>query len=260
MGRSRPEFLPLLVRLFHKARTNVFLGSQESTSLVASTHTISGSNQHRLSGFYVRMECALIIRTGCSGEDPKCEFAIHVPGVDTHKHGLKGLRLARQTQNGVYTDDCTGIHPDLINLYYGTTPSHLRRGVHQTGAGNPPEEESRELLRAVAEDITLEQNHNIRHEAVPVPKHESPFTTEVEEAFLQMLREAQTKCLVPQGYGATPSELGGDWEPIEMIKTGPQRRANFPVDLPEQLWLPRLYDWVRGIHLLENFQIRLEHA
>lgn len=210
------------------------------------------------------MECALVIRTRCSGEDPKCEFATRVHRVDTYKHGLKGLQLARQTQNGVYTDDCAGIHLELINLYYGTTPSRPRRKAHQTGAGNPPKEESRERLCAVAEDITLEQNHNIRHEAVPVPKHESPFTTEppeVEETFLRMLREAQTKCLVPQGYGAAPSKLlGGDWEPIEMIKTGPQRRATFPVDLPEQLWLPRLHDWVRGIHLLENFQIRLEHT
>lgn len=168
----------------------------------------------------------------------------------------------RQTQNGIYIDDCAGIHPDLIHLYYGTTGAHPRHRSHQTGAGNPPEEERQESLRTAAEEITLDQDHNVRHDAIPVPKHESPFVAEpqeIEERFLGMLRQAQVACVVPLGYNAAPSEMGDSWEPIEMIKTGPQRRASFPVDLPEHLWLPRLYDWVRGIHLLESFLLHLEN-
>ncbi|KAG1851933.1 hypothetical protein F4604DRAFT_1933868 [Suillus subluteus] len=40
-------------------------------------------------------------------------------GPDTNDKSPKDLRFLGQTLFGVYCDDCEGIHPDVIEEYYG---------------------------------------------------------------------------------------------------------------------------------------------
>ena len=77
---------------------------------------------------------------------------------------VQDLRFLRQTQFGVYDeDDCEGVHPDMIQQYYGTTKTRIHRHANQTGAGHPPEEYDNDLVGEVIED----QDPNIRHDAIP---------------------------------------------------------------------------------------------
>jgi hypothetical protein len=165
------------------------------------------------------------------------------------------LRFVRQTEHGIYIDDCTGLHPDIINEYYGTTSARIHRQRGQTGAGHPPEEQVNDIAEQIAED----QDGNVRHDAIPVPRHESPFDSDQTEAvFFDMLNRAHTEGLVPIGYGVTANEMEGGWEQFEMIQTGRRRRNGFSVDIPEDLWLPRARLWVQGLHLMNQILFRQE--
>lgn len=44
-----------------------------------------------------------------------------------------------QYDHGIY-EDCLGIHPDLLNRFYGVHGALTQRNAHQTGAGHPVEE------------------------------------------------------------------------------------------------------------------------
>lgn len=45
-----------------------------------------------------------------------------------------------QLEHGLYTDDCEGVHPDIIRQYYGTVGQPIHRAHYQTGAGHPSDE------------------------------------------------------------------------------------------------------------------------
>src|SRR6267154_1080662 len=51
------------------------------------------------------------------------------------------MRLMGQLAHGLYTDDCEGVHPDIIRQYYGTTGQPIHRAPHQTDAGHASDKE-----------------------------------------------------------------------------------------------------------------------
>lgn len=46
---------------------------------------------------------------------------------------------------GLYVDDCDGLHPDVISRYYGVYGEPVQRHHGQTGAGHPPDEEESDI-------------------------------------------------------------------------------------------------------------------
>lgn len=91
------------------------------------------------------------------------------------------LRFLGHLQFGVYRDDCEGVHPDVINEYYGVHGHMTTRKHRQTGAGHPADEEDsdsdsdNEHPETMEQAINNQQRHQIRHEAISVPSQQNPF-------------------------------------------------------------------------------------
>ena len=90
-----------------------------------------------------------------------------------------------QTANRIYVDDeHEDIYPDVLQQYYGTMSHGIYQQRHQTGAGNPPEEEdsgsdsdSDDLDETgdLGNHILEDQQYNVCHAPVDVPTHACPF-------------------------------------------------------------------------------------
>lgn len=51
---------------------------------------------------------------------------------------IQDLQFLGQARHGVYKDECEGIHPDVIEKYYGIHGKAAHRPSGVTGAANPP--------------------------------------------------------------------------------------------------------------------------
>ena len=124
------------------------------------------------------------------------------------------------TNHGVYIDNCAGVHPDVIQQYYGVHGRKHQRAPGQTGAGHPPDEDWMDLGERVAAD----QSANIHHEAVDVPDHEDPFlSNQQRDAFCTALAAVQEQVLLPRGYGLHQDEWETESYPAyNIIKSGRQ--------------------------------------
>ncbi|KAG2088635.1 hypothetical protein BD769DRAFT_1309248, partial [Suillus cothurnatus] len=93
----------------------------------------------------------------------------------------KRLTFLGHLQFGIYRDDCEGVHPDVINEYYGVHGHMRTRQRHQTGAGHPADEEDSdsdsddEDPNTMVQAINNQQRHQIRHKAIGVPSQQNPF-------------------------------------------------------------------------------------
>jgi len=57
---------------------------------------------------------------------------------------------------------------------------------------------------------------------------------------------------LPQGYGVTLAELGGDgFDEQEEINIGLQKKG-FPIELPSQIWKPRTEIWAQGLFAMNS--------
>jgi hypothetical protein len=139
-----------------------------------------------------------------------------------------------------------------LEKYYGTTRHHVRRGLHQTGAGNPPEEEDSENddnddYEGLGDRVAADQQHHIRHEPSDVPMTECPFNEEMETIFYAGLTEAEQIGLLPADYGVRQEEWeDGEYPTFEHIKTG-QKRKEIRVNLPDIIWRKRAERWAQGL-------------
>lgn len=63
-------------------------------------------------------------------------------------HQLNGfvqdMFFLSQLEHGMY-EDCRGVHPDLLNQFYGVKGKQVQRQPHQSGAGHPADEEEEDL-------------------------------------------------------------------------------------------------------------------
>ncbi|TDL30236.1 hypothetical protein BD410DRAFT_709365, partial [Rickenella mellea] len=152
-----------------------------------------------------------------------------------------------QIQQGIHKDEFDGIHPDLLNRYYGIhgRPDHCDYG--QTGAGHP-EDDTQE-----AEDIAADQNVHIRHDPIEVPEDACPPSLRSREEmarFRDILQELQRMEVVPSGLGVSEQEWGNDGYPdIEVIKSG-RGGKELHVQLPFVIWWPRAVRWAQGLELM----------
>ncbi|KZS99414.1 uncharacterized protein LAESUDRAFT_668019, partial [Laetiporus sulphureus 93-53] len=158
------------------------------------------------------------------------------------------MRFLGQAANGIYVDDGTDIHPDVLHELYGMarTPVHRRRG--QTGAGHPPEEEESENeddaivdgpTADISEQIAAAQQGNVRHDPVDVPAHASPFADEATETLLfNALAAVRGDGFLPAGYGVLIGEEIDAYDHEEAIRLGRHGTKELIVTLPEHIWRP----------------------
>lgn len=168
-----------------------------------------------------------------------------------------------RVRDGVYVDDLEGIHPDVLNQYYGVHGTELRREPGQTGAGQLPDEEVPvpdigDMDDSDWEDLDerVEAAHasNFHHEAVAVPKYAPPFTSdEIMQTFHQALDIAEAHDVVPEGYGLLPTEWeDGMYPAFEILKSGRRGGKELRVALPDFIWRPRAEMWGRGLDILNQ--------
>jgi len=163
------------------------------------------------------------------------------------------MRFLGQTESGVYFhDEFDGVRPSTFEKYYGTTRQRVHHAPHQTGAGNPPEEEDSENegeddYEGLEDRVAADQQHHIQHEPSDVPMTECPFNEEMETIFYAGLTEAERIGLLPADYGVQQEEWeDGEYPTFEHIKTG-QKRKEIRVSLPDVIWRRRAERWVRGL-------------
>lgn len=105
----------------------------------------------------------------------------------------------------------------------------------------------------IEEQVAAEQDAlNIRHEPVPVPKHNNPFQDEEEirtfEGGLAVSMEDDT---VPSGYGLHTEEWDeGGYPSVEIIRSGRRAQKEMRIALPHSIWLPRAEQWGRALYIM----------
>jgi len=173
------------------------------------------------------------------------------------------MRLIGQSLFGVYRDDCEGIHPDVINEYYGVHGAPARRHPHQSGAGHPADEEGSDDDNITGYVADQQQQH-VHHEAIRVPSHRNPFgDVEKEVQFFNVLHKVITEGITPDHIGLTPEEWGSDHYPAyETIRVGRCGSKELHISLAEPIWYYRACLWCQALMLLSCFffQIPCSHC
>ncbi len=171
-----------------------------------------------------------------------------------------------QTENGIYADDCKGMHSDIIQQYYGVTGEPARRRHSQTGAGHLADEDDADdrdepessddeanIADAVGTQIAEDQQANIRHEPVPVPEEVSPFADHAtEQLFGNALAVYRTEDGLPDGYGVLLHEMENGYQSLEVLRTGKRGGNEISITLSEVVWRPRAEYWAKALHLMNH--------
>ncbi|KAG1854302.1 hypothetical protein C8R48DRAFT_599092, partial [Suillus tomentosus] len=197
------------------------------------------------------------INQDCS--DFQAEWNCHpISGPDTNDKSPKDLRFLGQTLFGVYRDDCEGVHPDVIEEYYGVHGRPASRRPHQTGAGHPADEEDDvdEQSPDIIESVNDQQRQHVHHEAIRVPSHNNTFGTdeETQEQFFAVLAEVVAKRITPAHCQLTPDEWEGNQYPaFETIRAGRRGVKELQVSLAEPIWFHRATLWCQALLVLTMF-------
>jgi len=175
------------------------------------------------SDFRAEWNCHPIWGPDTNDKSPKVSSWLYFQLAEDLKF-IQDLRFLGQTLFGIYRDDCEGIHPDVIEEYYGVHGRPASRQPHQTGAGHPADEEddADEQPPDMIESINDQQRQNIHHEAIRVPSHRSAFGTDEEtQQFFAVLAEVVAKQITPAYCQLTPDEWEDDQYPaFETIRAG----------------------------------------
>jgi hypothetical protein len=174
----------------------------------------------------------------------------------------------RQTIHGIYIDDCEGVHPDVINRYYGVEVLP-QQSAPQSGAGmlwdeGDFDEDSYSDMRGdlmdedaddwedVQDKLAEDIEHNFNHLPIDVPKHSAPFHTQLAaDIFTGALNKLQANQNIPIGFGMTLAEWGNEGYPsYEIIRTGRWGWKELCIDLPDFIWELRAKLWVQALHVL----------
>lgn len=149
------------------------------------------------------------------------------------------IRFISETKHGV-REDQPGVHPTVLEEFYGAEDD--RDGEWED----------------IDDLIADEQASDVRHAAIEVPEHYSPFSPETEAIFLNTLEELRTEEYLPDGYGLTPEELDGATYPVrESIHLG-RGGKKISVVLPLEMWWPRAVRWAQGLELMTRILIEIE--
>ena len=163
------------------------------------------------------------------------------------------MRFLRQTQLGVYSeDDCEGVHPDVIQEYYGTTQDHVQRCVEQTVASHPPEELDNNYAEIDLIDNVLQaQDPDIRHESIPTADHEAPLTSPEN---LMLLSDCLTT-LQNNDRDDLLRSVAGElfvWDPVEVMRVGRRRQKEIVISLVDATWERRALLWLAALRVLDK--------
>ncbi|KAG1719498.1 uncharacterized protein EDB91DRAFT_1240573 [Suillus paluster] len=192
----------------------------------------------------------------------QAEWNCHpIRGPDTNNKSPKDLRFLGHLQFGIYRDDCEGVHPDVINEYYGVHGHTTTRQRHQTGAGHPADEEDSdsdsdgEHPSTMVQAINNQQRHQIRHEAISVPSQQNPFVDDAtRQQFSATLDEVIANDITPNNCRLTLDEWDGDEYPtFETITFGQRGSKELHVSLAEPIWFNRAKLWCQALLVLSYF-------
>ncbi|KAG1844626.1 hypothetical protein DFJ58DRAFT_664735, partial [Suillus subalutaceus] len=157
-------------------------------------------------------------------------------------------------------DDCEGIHPDVIEEYYGVHGDTATRRQHQTGAGHPMDEEDSdddddEEPQNIVQSINDQQRDHVHHEAISVPSQRKPFINdETHQQFAAVLTEVVAKDITPCHCRLTTDEWEGNEYPIfETIPIGRRGSKELHVSLAELIWFKRAKLWCQASVVLSYF-------
>jgi len=168
---------------------------------------------------------------------------------------VQDLRFLRQTELGVYTeDDCEGIHPDVIQEYYGTTRGHTCQQTGQTGAGHPPEEYDDNYAEPdLVDKLIQDQDSDIRHDSIPTARHEAPsLSSEHLMLFfdcLAILQSDNQDDLLRSVVGQTFV-----WDPVEVMRVGQRQQKELVISLEGMIWERRVLLWLASLRVLDSLQ------
>ena len=194
------------------------------------------------------------------------------------------MRLLSQTYEGIYVEDpFDGVHPELLERYYGvddfSESGRLSRGRGRLGelgialddnlsdtSSDADGSSDEELIlngvaREIQQDVAYDQQRNVRHKPIKVARHASPFdTSEEEELFFDLLREAQEHGYVPAGFGVTAAEWeSAEYPDEESICIGARGKL-MSVPLPRTIWLPRAVRWAQALDILTRILDKREQV
>ena len=171
------------------------------------------------------------------------------------------MRLLGQLKRGTPHDDYVGVHPSILAEHYGVDRSERRRRRGQTGAGHSDTESDSGSEEEPGDDCDLDidaeiaasQDHHIRHDAIPTPPSECPFTSpELLATFTDALKEVTARGIIPMCYGVTEAEWSEDgYGTYEFISLGRHGRQ-VTIELPFSVWWPRAVAWTQGLDLMNR--------
>ncbi|KAJ7771996.1 hypothetical protein DFH07DRAFT_734170, partial [Mycena maculata] len=184
-------------------------------------------------------------------EQFQAEWNAHPISGAGHDRSPNDMFLLGQLENGVYLDDCAGVHPDTIRERYGVHGAVHEWEPGETGAGQLDDEEVPDLDRQgqemeeedweeMVEGVEEANEHHFHHEPVAVPKHTNPFSNNALQIFDTALAEANRLHIIPPGYGMLPEEWeNGQYPASEILKSGRKGSKELRVALPDSVWRPR---------------------
>ncbi|KAJ7897579.1 hypothetical protein B0H14DRAFT_2332530, partial [Mycena olivaceomarginata] len=157
----------------------------------------------------------------------QAEWNLHPLGGTRNKgQSPADIRFISETQHGV-DEDQPGVHPTILEEYYGVQ--------------DDLDDEWEDIDNMIAAD----QTPDVRHDAIDVPAHNSPFSPELEAVFFETLGAVKALNIVPERF-----DLDLDAYPLrESIHLG-RGGKRILVLLPLDIWWPRALLWSQGLDLM----------
>ncbi|KAG1726809.1 uncharacterized protein EDB91DRAFT_1254183 [Suillus paluster] len=178
-----------------------------------------------------------------------------IHGSDTKDQSPQDMRLLGQASLGVYEDEFEGIHPAILQRYYGIHGRELVRGRNQTGAGHPNDELDESDEDSIIGRIERDQANDVQHDAVEVADGNTPFQNEEDEnSFFEILEEVVMDGIVPEGYNLQEGEDEYDENTTEHLRVGRQRENYVEVSLADPIWRTRSTLWAQAASVLGHFE------
>jgi hypothetical protein len=177
------------------------------------------------------------------------------------------MRILGKTTQGVYhdpihdPDDCYGMSPEDIQLFYGVTRTS-ERSHYASGAGHLLDEMSDgdsdwddigtdSGSDSEDEEIMDDIRSNIRHDAIRPPKAHSPLSDSGKDIFIATLTEVLRNQDAPHGFGLYDNECDGGYPDSELIPAGRRGSRRIEVRLPVHIWQPRAVVWVQALRTMD---------
>jgi hypothetical protein len=132
-------------------------------------------------------------------------------------------------------EDQPGVHPTILEEYYGV------------------QEDLDEEWEDIDDLIATDQASDVRHEAIDVPSHDSPFSPEMEAVFLGALETVKAQNIIPEGFNLDLVNYPLH-ESIHLGRGG----KRISVILPLDIWWPRALLWAQGLDLMTRIFVETE--